>query len=102
MISFGSLESGEDKIAVVGLGYVGLPLAVALSRYFKVVGYDLKTERIQELAAERTEPLKFPGRNFETLRWFLRISRSFFPNAALSSWRCRPPLTHTVFRILPP
>jgi UDP-N-acetyl-D-glucosamine/UDP-N-acetyl-D-galactosamine dehydrogenase len=50
MIDFKSLENGEDKIAVVGLGYVGLPLAVALSRYFKVVGYDLKTDRIKELA----------------------------------------------------
>ena len=61
MMSFGSLESGEDKIAVVGLGYVGLPLAVALSRYFKVVGYDLKTERIQELAAGRDRTLEVSG-----------------------------------------
>ena len=58
MISFESMENGEGKIAVVGLGYVGLPLAVALSRYFKVVGYDLKAERIQELAAGRDRTLE--------------------------------------------
>jgi UDP-N-acetyl-D-galactosamine dehydrogenase len=37
------------KIAVIGLGYVGLPLAVALAKSFPVVGYDVNGERIQEL-----------------------------------------------------
>ena len=49
MVTFDSLVSGENKIAVVGLGYVGLPLAVHLATHFEVVGFDLKTERIQEL-----------------------------------------------------
>ncbi|MBI1774396.1 MAG: nucleotide sugar dehydrogenase [Proteobacteria bacterium] len=37
------------SIVVVGLGYVGLPLAVALSRHFPVAGYDVDRERIAEL-----------------------------------------------------
>jgi UDP-N-acetyl-D-galactosamine dehydrogenase len=37
------------KICVVGLGYVGLPLAVALSKYYSVVGFDINQERIEEL-----------------------------------------------------
>jgi UDP-N-acetyl-D-galactosamine dehydrogenase len=49
MITIKSLSEKKDKIAVVGLGYVGLPLAVHLSKYFEVTGYDLKEERIQEL-----------------------------------------------------
>ena len=49
MLTIEQLEAGKDKIAVVGLGYVGLPLAVHLSPYFDVVGYDLKTERVNEL-----------------------------------------------------
>ncbi len=36
-------------IAVVGLGYVGLPLAVALARHFPVLGYDLDVRRVEEL-----------------------------------------------------
>ena len=32
------LHDGRAKIAVVGLGYVGLPLAVAFSRHFSVIG----------------------------------------------------------------
>lgn len=37
------------KIAVVGLGYVGLPLALALSPHFIVLGFDIKTERVEQL-----------------------------------------------------
>jgi UDP-N-acetyl-D-galactosamine dehydrogenase len=49
MVTFESLKSRQDKIGIVGLGYVGLPLAVHLARHFEVVGFDLKTERIEEL-----------------------------------------------------
>lgn len=49
MVTFESLKAREDKIAVVGLGYVGLPLAVHLSRHFDVVGYDLKVNRVEQL-----------------------------------------------------
>ena len=41
--------NSEFGIVVVGLGYVGLPLAVALSRKFDVIGFDLDPERIAEL-----------------------------------------------------
>ncbi len=51
MVTFESLADRRDSIAVVGLGYVGLPLAVHLSRHFEVVGYDLKQARIDELQA---------------------------------------------------
>ena len=44
------------RIVVVGLGYVGLPLAVALARKFEVVGLDRDERRIDELrrALDRT------------------------------------------------
>lgn len=40
------LRSGDASIAIVGLGYVGLPLAVALAHRFRVVGYDVSAERV--------------------------------------------------------
>jgi UDP-N-acetyl-D-galactosamine dehydrogenase len=43
----------DPKICVVGLGYVGLPLAVALARSFPVTGFDIDTRRIAELKAGR-------------------------------------------------
>ena len=39
----------KKKIALIGLGYVGLPLAVAFSKKFQVVGFDIDFFRIQEL-----------------------------------------------------
>ena len=45
-----SLQLKErDKVCVVGLGYVGLPLAVLLDTKFNVIGYDINTERVEEL-----------------------------------------------------
>ena len=40
----------DIRIGVIGLGYVGLPLAVAFSKYFDVVGYDTDSTRIAELS----------------------------------------------------
>ncbi len=37
------------RIGVIGLGYVGLPLAVEFSKYFPVVGFDINKKRIEEL-----------------------------------------------------
>src|SRR4030042_2064064 len=43
------LESKKKKIAVVGLGYVGLPLLMAFSKYFQVIGFDTSSEKINNL-----------------------------------------------------
>lgn len=40
---------GDEKIAVIGLGYVGLPLALALARHYPVVGFDTSKARIADL-----------------------------------------------------
>ena len=37
------------KIAVIGLGYVGLPLAVEFSKKYKVIGFDINANRVSEL-----------------------------------------------------
>lgn len=39
----------EFKIAVLGLGYVGLPLAVEFSKKYSVIGFDINTARVSEL-----------------------------------------------------
>jgi UDP-N-acetyl-D-galactosamine dehydrogenase len=39
----------QDKIAIIGLGYVGLPLAVAFAEKYNVVGFDIDFARIKEL-----------------------------------------------------
>ena len=39
----------ENKIGIIGLGYVGLPLAIAFSEHYKVLGFDINKKRILEL-----------------------------------------------------
>ena len=39
----------DTKIAVIGLGYVGLPLAVELAKKFKVYGFDINKQRIKNI-----------------------------------------------------
>ncbi|MDB0026940.1 nucleotide sugar dehydrogenase [Flavobacteriales bacterium] len=39
----------ENKIAIIGLGYVGLPLAIAFSKFYKVIGFDIDPDRVNEL-----------------------------------------------------
>ena len=48
------------KISVVGLGYVGLPLAIEFAKKYKVVGFDINKERIRELkeGKDRTKEIK--------------------------------------------
>ena len=41
------LLNKEKQIAVIGLGYVGLPLALAFARKFKVIGFDINAERVE-------------------------------------------------------
>ena len=38
-----------DLIAIIGLGYVGLPLALAFGEKFNTVGFDINKDRIKEL-----------------------------------------------------
>ena len=47
MSLYEKIVSGEEKIALVGLGYVGMPIAVAFAKKVKVIGYDLNAEKIR-------------------------------------------------------
>lgn len=49
MMTFNDLTSGTTAVAVIGLGYVGLPLAVTLARHFDTIGFDISQHRVDEL-----------------------------------------------------
>jgi UDP-N-acetyl-D-mannosaminuronate dehydrogenase len=52
------LDTQHLRIAVVGLGYVGLPLAVEFGKRYATVGYDINAARIAELRAGRDSTLE--------------------------------------------
>ena len=47
MSLYEKILKGEEKISLVGLGYVGMPIAVAFSKKVKVVGFDLNAKKIE-------------------------------------------------------
>ncbi len=57
--TFEDFASGQQSICVLGLGYVGLPLAAVFARKFKVIGFDINEQRVGELKAghDRTREL---------------------------------------------
>ena len=41
------------KITIIGLGYVGLPLAVEFGKKYSVIGYDINSSRVEEINKSR-------------------------------------------------
>ena len=48
----------DKKIAIIGLGYVGLPLAVAFAEKYKVIGFDINNKRVEDLKSGHDETLE--------------------------------------------
>lgn len=58
------------EIAIIGLGYVGLSLATALSKTYKVYGYDISESRIQELKKVLTKTIWSMRQSCKTVQFF--------------------------------
>ncbi|MBD1392327.1 nucleotide sugar dehydrogenase [Mucilaginibacter glaciei] len=57
-LKFNLINQGNLNIAVIGLGYVGLPLAVEFAKKFPVVGFDKKKNRVDELVSGHDRTLE--------------------------------------------
>jgi UDP-N-acetyl-D-galactosamine dehydrogenase len=56
------------RIGVVGLGYVGLPLAVEFGKHFETIGFDVKPERVTQLRKGRDRTLEVSGAELRAAR----------------------------------
>lgn len=61
------MTQSKDKIAIIGLGYVGLPLAVEFAKQFFVVGFDINKNRISELNAGFDKTLEVENANLKSV-----------------------------------
>ena len=64
----------KDKICIIGMGYVGLPLAVAVSEKYSVVGFDINTHRIQELESGVDGTLEVTSKELEATKGKLQFT----------------------------
>lgn len=62
------MDFKEKKIAIIGLGYVGLPLAIEFGKKYKVLGFDINEVRIEELNSgkDRTNEADLDGMSYAT------------------------------------
>src|SRR5690554_3617310 len=60
MTLYQNILNGSEKISVIGLGYVGMPIAVAFARKVDVIGFDINKEKI-ELYKNGIDPTKEVG-----------------------------------------
>ncbi len=62
------IENREARLAVIGLGYVGLPLAVEYGKKYRVVGFDIGARRLEELRAGHDRTLEVSGEELKAAR----------------------------------
>ncbi len=67
-IKYINMNLQEKQIAIIGLGYVGLPLAIEFGKKFRVLGFDINKDRIIELSSgkDRTNEADLEGLSFAT------------------------------------
>jgi len=61
------MNNNHPKIAVIGLGYVGLPLAVEFAKKYPVVGFDIKQDRVNELNGGCDSTLEVDDANLKSV-----------------------------------
>ena len=61
------MNSDNKKIAVIGLGYVGLPLAVEFAKKYPVVGFDINQKRVDELQGGHDATLEVADDNLKSV-----------------------------------
>jgi len=74
------MKSDDLKIAVIGLGYVGLPLAIEFGKNREVVGFDINESRIDELNKGEDSTLECSSEELQEAKYI-----SFTSSLELSS-----------------
>ena len=68
------LNNKKVKISIIGLGYVGLPLAVEFAKKFEVKGYDINQSRIDELHQGYDSTLEVSEKNLLAVKDCLKYT----------------------------
>lgn len=99
MSLYEDIVSGKEKLSLVGLGYVGMPIAVAFARKIKVVGFDLNAAKI-DLYKSGIDPTNEVGDEvIKTLRLRLLLTRQGLRRQSSTLWRFRLRSMTTIRRI---
>ncbi len=70
------MDRNNYKIAIIGLGYVGLPLAIEFGKKFNVIGFDINFERLNDLKKFHDNTKEINKQDFEAAK-FLKFTNDF-------------------------
>ena len=66
----------DSKIAIIGLGYVGLPLSIEFGKVFKTIGFDTKKSRVADLKRGHDSSFEVTSEKFQESKQLQTSSRS--------------------------
>src|SRR5471030_1632530 len=72
MCMYHRLIDKEAKLAVIGLGYVGLPIALEFAKKLKVIGFDIREERVNMMKQGKDPSGELDGSAFEN--WYIEFT----------------------------
>ena len=72
------LNKSKIKICVLGLGYVGLPIAIEFGKKFNVIGYDINANRIKELNYQFDKTKEISKHEFRISKDTIKNKNLFF------------------------
>ena len=70
------LNKSKTKIAIIGMGYVGLPLAVEFGNFFETVGFDNNPFRINELTKDIDSTLEVDSIELKSVKNLIYTSKT--------------------------
>ena len=62
------MKKNNLRLAVIGLGYVGLPLAIQFSKKYNVIGFDTNEKRIHELKSGKDKTLECTSKEIRSAK----------------------------------
>lgn len=94
------LIRGEEKLALVGLGYVGMPIAVEFAKHVKVIGFNHNEHRIQQYKSGIDPTNEVGNEVISKTTVTSQVMRSGLPRLSLSLLPCRHRLRMITILIL--
>ena len=88
-MSDNDMQLADVNVAVIGLGYVGLPLAVEIGARYPTTGFDVNASRITELQLGHDRTLEVENADFcraYHLRFLLVVKRVFSQHEVTARW----------------
>mgnify|MGYP001407566527 CR=1 FL=1 len=75
------LEKKDIRIVVVGLGYVGLPIAIELAKNFKVYGFDVRKKRVKDLISNKDETCEIDSKKLKKTKAIFSYKKEILKKA---------------------